>query len=457
MALTGPELNQIQHALLSAFPSQSSLGQMIRFGMNENLGVIASGSNLGDVVFSLITWAEAQGRLDELVAAARRFVPGNPDLKALPTALGMKIAQGVETATSDSRAASDRNPTSRSKGDSPTATRIDDNLAYDLNQQAWYGPLPVDEPRGVADAVRQTIDVILLTAVGRELDAVLRLLKPLTDEKHIWRVVRNGQTYYIGRFGEHNTAVTMCRMGDAGPGGAASTTSRALMEWNPKVVIMVGIAFGRDANKQKMADVLVSSQIAYYALQAVNSDGSIVHRGDITPCGRAVLDLFRNARSWKFARPDGSKCSVLDGQLLSGPILLNNAELKATLFGAFPYAIGGEMEAVGVYSAAAELKTDWIVVKAICDWGDGAKADNHQDLAAAAAASLVHWVLSNPFAFEEMHRPALAGSAVDASAAPVHMHGGFYQPGWNVRGSVNQVQSGSVASEDGDDKPVNRE
>jgi nucleoside phosphorylase/class 3 adenylate cyclase len=271
----------------------------------------------------------------------------------------------------------------------------------------WAGPIPPDEPKSLSDSCRRVIDVVLLTAVEIELDAVLRVLKPFPTERFIWRVVREGRTYYMGRFGEHDAVVTMCTMGYAGKGGAARTTAKAILGWNPKAVIMVGIAYGNNKQTQKLGDVLVSSQVAYYGIHAVRSDGTVQHRGDIVPCGDALLDRFRHTRSWTFEHPDGTKCKVRSGQVLSGPILLDNAELKAQLFKAYPYAIGGEMEAVGVYDAASELQTEWIVVKAVCDWGDGSKADNYQAVAAAAATSLAHYVLSNPYALEDLTRPNL--------------------------------------------------
>ncbi len=436
MPLKGSEFQQLQQALLSAFPTQPSLSRMVRIGLDQNLEVIAGTGKLADVVDNLITWAETNELVIGLVIKAREANPWNTALQVAMEALTSSNKQtnsspaslrdikingnvaGSVIITGDNNAvntppsgeqpirANSINPPSeidlRDKNTQENEVTSDDDLHYNLADQPWYSDLPDDEPKSSTEGTRQSIDVVLLTAVGRELDAVLRLLKPLVGENRIWRVIRDGQTYYLGLFGAQNAAVTMCRMGDTGPGGATLTTARAIMGWNPKVVIMVGIAFGKDSKKQKMGDVLISAQVAYYGIQAVRPDGTLEHRGDITPCGRALIDRFRNARRWKFSRPDGKACSVIDGQILSGPILLNNAELKAKLFASFPYAIGGEMEAVGVYSAASELKTEWIVVKAICDWGDGNKGDKHQDLAAAASASLVEHILLNPYALDDI-------------------------------------------------------
>jgi predicted Zn-dependent protease len=52
------------------------------------------------------------------------------------------------------------------------------------------------------------------------------------------------------------------------------------------------------------------------------------------------------------------------------------------------------MEGVGVAACAERVRTEWILVKAICDWADGAKTDNHQAFAAASAVSFVKHVVT---------------------------------------------------------------
>lgn len=80
--LSGAEVKLLQEALLSAFPTRSALAQMVRIALEENLDAIVAEKNLSAVVFELIGWAEAQGRLDELVAAARYANQGNVELRA---------------------------------------------------------------------------------------------------------------------------------------------------------------------------------------------------------------------------------------------------------------------------------------------------------------------------------------------------------------------------------------
>ncbi|MFO0759755.1 MAG: effector-associated domain EAD1-containing protein [Byssovorax sp.] len=82
MQLDGATFRQLQDALLSAFPSRSALEQMVRFQLDKNLAVIASGGNLATTVFELIQAAEAGGWLADLVHGAGAANPGNPSLRA---------------------------------------------------------------------------------------------------------------------------------------------------------------------------------------------------------------------------------------------------------------------------------------------------------------------------------------------------------------------------------------
>ena len=57
--LTGTQLQQLQRALLSAFPTRVALAQMVRHGLDESLDAIATG-NLNDTIFQLIEWANSK-------------------------------------------------------------------------------------------------------------------------------------------------------------------------------------------------------------------------------------------------------------------------------------------------------------------------------------------------------------------------------------------------------------
>jgi hypothetical protein len=79
----------IQAALLSAFPGKSNLKQMAMFGLGINLDNVAGGDTLSAITFNLIEWAIAHDQLLDLVRAARQSNSGNAKLKAIADHLGI--------------------------------------------------------------------------------------------------------------------------------------------------------------------------------------------------------------------------------------------------------------------------------------------------------------------------------------------------------------------------------
>src|SRR5215212_8250003 len=83
MGLTAAQRNQIVEALLDAFPTPADLAQMLRLHFDAHLAHVTTPGPLAHVVTELVGWAEAQGKLPALIAAARLANPGNPQLQAV--------------------------------------------------------------------------------------------------------------------------------------------------------------------------------------------------------------------------------------------------------------------------------------------------------------------------------------------------------------------------------------
>jgi mannose-1-phosphate guanylyltransferase/nucleoside phosphorylase len=174
-------------------------------------------------------------------------------------------------------------------------------------------------------------------------------------------------------------------MGTIGPGASLITVHKAIESLHPSAIIMVGIAFGINPQKQNIGEILVSRQLVSYEQQKIK-EGSVVPRGDRVMASPRLLDLFRSGSlDWQ-----GPK--VHFGIVLSGEKLVASQTFRDGLLNYEPETIGGEMEGAGLY-AASEGKVDWILVKAICDWGDGKKTDDYQTMAAQNAAEFVLHVL----------------------------------------------------------------
>jgi hypothetical protein len=90
MILDNEQRKQMFYALVRAFPSKGELERMVRFSLGENMASITRGENLNDIVYSLVEWAEAHGRLEALITAARNENPTNPDLNLLAHSVSQK-------------------------------------------------------------------------------------------------------------------------------------------------------------------------------------------------------------------------------------------------------------------------------------------------------------------------------------------------------------------------------
>jgi nucleoside phosphorylase len=93
---------------------------------------------------------------------------------------------------------------------------------------------------------------------------------------------------------------------------------------------------------------------------------------------------------------------------------VDNLDYRESLKSLFPEAIGGEMEGVGLYVSACAAKVDWIVIKAICDWGhhkNHAEKDAWQQLAAANSVRVLKAALDLGGLYDDLPiLPPLANS-----------------------------------------------
>ena len=243
------------------------------------------------------------------------------------------------------------------------------------------------------------INLLIITATKTETQELKKYIVPLEGHAQVLEGAYDDLTYTLGKFGHYNMVHFQSGMGTTGRDAATLSTFEAIKKWKPKAIVMVGIAFGRDSEKQRICDVLISETISSYESMRVGAT-EIIPRGSKERAGQVLLDRFRNISDWKFPDP---KPEIRIGELLSGDKLVDDQSFKEQLFGLFPNAIGGEMEGAGVLAAALRARVpEWIVVKAICDWGDGNKNKDFQKDAAKAAVSLCHAVFSKEYAFDQL-------------------------------------------------------
>ena len=250
-------------------------------------------------------------------------------------------------------------------------------------------------------AVTKT-DVLLVTVNENEDDAVQQAF----DVKGLFDI---GEEPYL-RLADINglrIVRVLSEMGSGGIGASQQTVDQAIRDLHPSTVIAVGIAFGIDETKQSIGDILVSKQLFPYELQRVTQEKDGIHvdwRGDRPHIDSTLLRRVREA--WSILRHKATTeheyrdLVVRFGTVLSGEKLIDSIDYRSQLRAIAPKAIvGGEMEGSGLYVASSKHKTNWIVIKAICDWADGNKnnfnKEEHQKCAARNAAQFTKFLISN--------------------------------------------------------------
>jgi nucleoside phosphorylase/tetratricopeptide (TPR) repeat protein len=231
-------------------------------------------------------------------------------------------------------------------------------------------------------------DILLITVTDVESRAVMKVFREATGKAPQLEAIGDRDYHDLGELNGTRVFMALSEMGASGPGGSHESVRKGIEALSPAAVIMVGIAFGVNQQKQAIGDILVSQQLRLYDLQRVSKD-EIILRADKPHASTWLINRFKNAAlHW-----DESKAKVRFGVILSGEKLVDDVDYRDRLKQFESEAVGGEMEGTGLYVASHDKKVDWILVKAICDWADGNKnnpdKDKHQQTAAHNAASFV--------------------------------------------------------------------
>jgi nucleoside phosphorylase len=252
--------------------------------------------------------------------------------------------------------------------------------------------LPIDPlPRTAPAVPRNWAPLLLVSVTDVEVRAVLSMVSCVLS------IVIENRTYYdLGIVGEiHTYLVQATGMGPVGVRACIEDGIRALA---PCAIILVGMAFGLQPDRQQIGDILLCRQVQDYDPQrwgiGPGQEVVIYGRGNRVAASEWLLDRFTAGKH----RWPGS-AQIQTGLLLSGSILVDHPEARDRLRQLAPEALGGEMEAATLCDIAQRHHVGWIVVKAISDRADGAKRQHeqeHQRLAAENATQFVFHVIQQP-------------------------------------------------------------
>ncbi|HEY0947138.1 MAG TPA: hypothetical protein VGD81_17785 [Opitutaceae bacterium] len=258
----------------------------------------------------------------------------------------------------------------------------------------------------------QQADILLVTATEIETAAVFAAFRAHTKTQERIHQVADRSYFELGKVHNQSIWLLRCQMGSGGIGASLQEVSKAIEALRPGAAIMVGIAMGFNKGKHGIGDVLVSRKLTLYEQRRIGTEEIV--RGDRATAAGLLINRFENAKSmW---RPD-PKVEVRPGLLLTGEKLIDDVPFRTKVQNFEPEAVGAEMEGSGLYVACVDAGVPWIVVKAICDWGDGNKGRKkaeRQTLAATNAATFVLFALSLA--------PLISRDAPISGAAVAHLY-----------------------------------
>lgn len=254
------------------------------------------------------------------------------------------------------------------------------------------------------------VKIVFQAANGTERIAIFSKLTPpdLYDGTKSDQIVRfstdfqgkncSGE-YTLGIFGGYKAALVHTKQGQ---------DCRSLIEEtiglfsNVRMIIGVGVAYGKSNDSTKLGDVLISDKIAMLKIVKFDKDDSIISRGPIEEVKSKLHVLFcqnNNRFHDTFACTEGTPprfAKTHVGCIISASFLVDNEKIKPKLWDNAPEAIGGEMEGhvlMDIIKQRDPCLFSAIIIKGVCDYGDGTKKKNWQLTAALAAVEYTHFCL----------------------------------------------------------------
>lgn len=276
-----------------------------------------------------------------------------------------------------------------------------------------------------AEVIRLRIPVLVMTVTDKETAAFMKKFKYLNGQKTYY--IANNQTYSIGYLGKYMVAHIKSNMGAGRSDGAMLTAYDGLTDIQPKIVLMVGIAFGVDDTKQKIGDILVSEKVFPYELVKVvtkEDEQFTINRNSAVSPNQSIVNVFRNF--------DLDNHSIFAGTILSGEKLVDNIDYRNSLIKLSndENVIGGEMESCGVAHAAKRFGlSKWIIIKSICDFGDGNKSknkDQNQDLAADCAVDYCFKIFEGDILKDNLHLSPINKRYLEVETIQINGYKLFY-------------------------------
>lgn len=236
-----------------------------------------------------------------------------------------------------------------------------------------------------------TRSAVVLTVLAEEYQAVRAHIRDLRE-----RVDSRGTIYEIGLFDTTNGPwqIALARIG-IGNVAAASATERAVFEFKPAVLLMIGIA-GGVGEEVALGDVVVATGVHLYESGKVLGEfipGTPIRISSHRLQQRAIREAERGAWLKRRIDPQGDKRLPLVhlGTIASGEKVIAT---RTRILAWDRKVLAVEMESYGVLTALRDTNVDALIVRGVADLLDGSKHDDWRRAAATNASAFAFEVLA---------------------------------------------------------------
>lgn len=331
----------------------------------------------------------------------------------------------------------------------------------------------------MSTATISLVDFLIIVPLKEEREAVLahlgnaRRLPPDEQDVRVYYQTDLATQLADGQAGSYRVIVTSpLGMGRV---EAATATADAIRRWQPRYVLLVGIA-GGDPDEVGLGDVLIAEQFVDYEL-AKRTDEDTKPHPEQPPANPREYALHNSVRrvnertryqtfradprlygaaqhliGWekavREARPDAGMPSTHTGIVISGDKVQAATGALAPYKADWPKLIGVEMEAAGVAAAAWEAvsKPGVLMVRGVSDLADAKKGSSRVkkwrpyacDVAAAFAVSFLR---DGPVPLRAPMQAAAPTNPAPQNQAPTQP---TTTPSMQIRGAGNIVGIGAV-------------
>lgn len=225
------------------------------------------------------------------------------------------------------------------------------------------------------------IEVVIVCALQEERDQVLKILG--TGTVTSYRDMQKEYGFVYQKVSIQDIKIAVVTQTGMGMAMSSSLTTRAILAFNPKLVIMIGICAGR-RDKVNLGDILFADQVYDYTAGKISKGEKFVRPRSISlddEIKQILLSPEMNiqdinglirakwmensipvSKSEVYIKAMGTGTSVIDDENIIEDAKKNQDELY-----------GIDMEAYGVALASDVLHTPWLIVKGVQDFADGNK------------------------------------------------------------------------------------